>query len=301
MFLTLGLLVFPSHLASVALNGTILALVLVFVARPVAVAVATLPFAYSWRERSVLGWAGLRGAVPVVLATFPVIEHVSNSVEFFNIVFFAVLVSTVLQGSTLETLARRLGLTTNQPALPRPLSESGTIRRLGAEVLEYTIASGDAIAGARVRDLGLPRDAVVSVIVREEQSDPTPRLDPAARRRRAPSSDQRGVRSRHPRPPDALANRTDRTATTASSPDSRAPADLHRLVLERAKRRGRFTSANHRRRARNRTAAHPPRPTRRPLGARRRPLRDNRTACGSRLPTRPHRMVAATDAQRHSR
>ncbi len=172
MFLTLGLLVFPSHLASVALNGTILALVLVFVARPVAVAVATLPFAYNWRERSVLGWAGLRGAVPVVLATFPVIEHVSHSVQFFNIVFFAVLVSTLLQGSTMETLARRLGLTTNQPALPRPLSESGTIRRLGAEVLEYTIASGDAIAGARVRDLGLPRDAVVSVIVREDRAIP---------------------------------------------------------------------------------------------------------------------------------
>ena len=65
---------------SVALKGTVLALVLVFVARPVAVAVATLPFAYNWRERAILGWAGLRGAVPVVLATFPVIEHVSHSV-----------------------------------------------------------------------------------------------------------------------------------------------------------------------------------------------------------------------------
>jgi cell volume regulation protein A len=107
-----------------------------------------------------------------VLATFPVIEHVPHSLQFFNIVFFAVLVSTMLQGSTFETFARGLRLTTTAPALPRPLSESGTIRRLGAEVLEYTIAPQDAIAGALVRDLGLPRDAVVSVIVREERAVP---------------------------------------------------------------------------------------------------------------------------------
>jgi cell volume regulation protein A len=170
MFLTLGLLVFPDQLASVAVKGTVVAIVLVVVARPVAVAVATLPFAYEWRERLILGWAGLRGAVPVVLATFPVIEHVSRSLEFFNIVFFAVLVSTVVQGSTFEALARRLRVTTSIPALPRPLTESGTIRRLGAEVLEYTIARGDAIAEARVRDLGLPRDALVSVVVRGERA-----------------------------------------------------------------------------------------------------------------------------------
>jgi cell volume regulation protein A len=110
--------------------------------------------------------------VPVVLATFPVIAHVPHRLQFFNIVFFAVLVSTVLQGSTFETLARRLRLTTTEPALPRPLSESGTIRRLGAEVLEYTIGPQDAIADARVRDLGLPRDAAVSVIVRRDRAIP---------------------------------------------------------------------------------------------------------------------------------
>jgi cell volume regulation protein A len=172
MFLTLGLLVFPSQLHSVALQGSVLALALVFIARPVAVALATLPFAYSWREQLILGWAGLRGAVPVVLATFPVIDHAPNSGKFFNIVFFAVLVSTVLQGSTFEPFARRLRLTTSEPALPRPLAESGTIRRLGAEVLEYSIAPGDAVSGARVRDLGLPRDALVSVIVRGEKAIP---------------------------------------------------------------------------------------------------------------------------------
>jgi cell volume regulation protein A len=160
MFLTLGLLVSPAHLGSVAVKGAVLAVLLVLVARPAAVAISTLPFAYNWRERTLLGWAGLHGAVPIVLATFPVIEHVPRSLEFFNIVFFAVIVSTVLRGATFETLARRLRLTTSQPALPRQLSESGTIRRLGAEVLEYTIGPRDAIAGAHVRDLGLPRDAV---------------------------------------------------------------------------------------------------------------------------------------------
>ncbi len=172
MFLSLGLLVSPAELPAVAVKGTVLALVLVLVARPLAVAVATLPFAYSWRERSILGWAGLRGAVPVVLATFPVIEQVAHSRQFFDIVFFAVLVSTLLQGTTFETVARRLGLTTTEPALPRPLTESGTIRALGAEVLEYTVGDVDAVAGTRVRDLGLPRDAVVSVIVREERAIP---------------------------------------------------------------------------------------------------------------------------------
>jgi cell volume regulation protein A len=172
MFLTLGLLVFPSQLGPVALEGTVLALVVVLVARPVAAVVSTLPFGFSRPEWAVLGWAGLRGAVPVVLATFPVIAGVPHSREFFNIVFFAVLLSTLLQGSTFEPLARRLGLTTNEPALPRPLAEAGTIRRLGAEVLEYPLAAGDAIAGARVRDLGLPRDAVVNVIVRGDEAVP---------------------------------------------------------------------------------------------------------------------------------
>jgi potassium/hydrogen antiporter len=172
MFLSLGLLVFPSQLPEVAVKGTVLALVLVVIARPVAVVVATLPFTYSWRERCILGWAGLRGAVPVVLATFPVIDQVPHSRQFFNIVFFAVLVSTLLQGSTFEGAARRLGLMTTEPALPRPLSESGTIRSLGAEVLEFTVGAHDAVTGARVRDLGLPRDAVVSVIVRGKRAIP---------------------------------------------------------------------------------------------------------------------------------
>jgi potassium/hydrogen antiporter len=172
LFLSLGLLVFPSDLAGIALQGTVLALVVVLVARPAAVALATSFFPSSLADRAILAVAGLRGAVPVVLATFPVIARVPGSDELFNIVFFAVLISTVLQGASFEPLAERLGVTTREPALPRPLAEAGTIRALGAEVLEFPIGAGDAIAGARVRDLGLPREAVVNVIVRGDEAIP---------------------------------------------------------------------------------------------------------------------------------
>src|SRR3954449_1196789 len=132
LFLSLGLLVFPSELGAIALKGTVLALVVVLVARPAAVWLSTAFFGYTRAERTILAVAGLRGAVPVVLATFPVIADVEGSGELFNIVFFAVLISTVVQGASFEPLAERLGVTTREPALPRPLAEAGTIPALGA-------------------------------------------------------------------------------------------------------------------------------------------------------------------------
>ncbi len=172
MFLVLGLLVFPSQLPDVAVEGTVLALVLVLVARPAAAFAAALgPFGV--RDRAVLGWAGLRGAVPVVLATFPVIAGVPHSTEFFDIVFFAVLLSTVVQGATFEPVARWLGATTTGPALATSaLTETGTIRQLGADAIEVAAAPGDALIGHRIRDLGLPRAAIVNVIVRDGQAIP---------------------------------------------------------------------------------------------------------------------------------
>jgi potassium/hydrogen antiporter len=170
MFLALGLLVFPSQLGDVWLEGTLLALLLVFIARPLTAALATAFDHFSAAERLVLGWAGLRGAVPVVLATFPVIEGVDADRTFFNIIFFAVVISTLLQGTTVEWLAGRLGVTTSEPALPRPLAETGTVRRLGAEIVEYPVGPDDAIVGQLVRALGLPRDALLSVIVRGEEA-----------------------------------------------------------------------------------------------------------------------------------
>ncbi len=172
MFLTLGLLVLPADLLDIAFEGTLLALVLVFVARPVAVIVATAFAPLGMTDRLVLGWAGLRGAVPVVLALFPIIEGVPDAETFFNIAFFAVLVSTLLQGTTFEPLARWLGATTEEPALRPQLVEVGSIRELGADVVEVPISEGDAVIGVRVRDLGLPREALVNVLVRGDEALP---------------------------------------------------------------------------------------------------------------------------------
>jgi cell volume regulation protein A len=170
MFFTLGLLVFPHQLVDIALKGTAVALVLVFIARPLAVMVATAFAPLRTSERIVLGWAGLRGAVPVVLATFPIIEKVPSAAEavtFFNIAFFAVLVSTLLQGSTFTWIAGKLGALTDEPALRSPLVEVGQIRQLGADVVEVPLVEGDAAIGVRVRDLGL-----VNVLERNEEALP---------------------------------------------------------------------------------------------------------------------------------
>src|SRR5215213_8622449 len=170
MFLTLGLLVFPSDLGEVAWTGTLLALVVVFVARPLATAVSTLGSGFELRDKALLGWAGLRGAVPVVLALFPVIDDVPHSEEFFNIVFFAVLLSTLLQGTTIEPVARWLGVTSDEHGRMPSVIEVGAVRELGADVVEHVVRPGDAADGARLRDLGLPRDALVSLIVRGSEA-----------------------------------------------------------------------------------------------------------------------------------
>jgi potassium/hydrogen antiporter len=172
LFLTLGLLVFPAKLGEVALQGTVLALVAAAVARPLAVSLALGTSRFTFPERLVVGWAGLRGAVPVVLATFPVIDGVAQGEKIFNIVFFAVVVSTVLQGATFEPFARALGATSDEQALPAPLLETGAVRRLGAEVAQFAVAPGDAVVGHPVRELGLPRDALLNLVVRGEQAIP---------------------------------------------------------------------------------------------------------------------------------
>jgi cell volume regulation protein A len=112
LFIVLGLLVFPSQLGDVAWSGLALTAVLLFAARPLAVVAALTPFGYRLREQLFLSWAGLRGAVPIVLATFALSAEVSGSATIFNAVFFVVLVSTLAQGMTLEPFARRLGLAT---------------------------------------------------------------------------------------------------------------------------------------------------------------------------------------------
>jgi potassium/hydrogen antiporter len=171
LFTVLGLLVFPSQLPDVALAGLALAAVLIFVARPVAVWVSTLGLRlFSRRERLLLGWAGLRGAVPIVLATFVLSSHVSGANTIFNAVFFVVLVSAVLQGTTLEWVAKKLGLLVSFASAEAPLEVTRDWHSLS--LVEFAVAPDAAIVNSAVRDLGLPRDALIAVLVRGDEAIP---------------------------------------------------------------------------------------------------------------------------------
>jgi cell volume regulation protein A len=172
LFLTLGLLVFPHQLDDNAPEALAIAVVTAAVARPVAAVVVTALSAFSFRERLLLGWAGLRGATPIVFATFPVTEHLEHGLLIFNVAFFVVLLSTVLQGTTIEPAARLLGVTSDEAALPAPLVEPVLLNRLGAEVVQFPVRDTDAVVGHPVRELGLPREALLNVIVRGERAIP---------------------------------------------------------------------------------------------------------------------------------
>jgi cell volume regulation protein A len=168
LFIVLGLLVFPRELGTVAWSALALTAVLVLVARPLAVIASVALFRYGLREQLFLSWAGLRGAVPIVLATFALSANVAGSDTIFNAVFFVVLVSTIVQGMTLEPFARRLGLTTEERPFYDPPVEVVAIRALGGDILEHDVAEGDRIVGLTVRELGLPRSATVMLIVRAD-------------------------------------------------------------------------------------------------------------------------------------
>ena len=299
MFLVLGLLVFPSHLDDVWLKGTVLALVATVVARPLATIVVGAPFGFSLPERAVLGWAGLRGAVPVVLATFPVIAGVPGSTGFFNIAFFAVVLSTVVQGATFELFAKRLGVTSDEAALPAPLMEHGTIRRLGAEVVEFPVGPDDAIVGRRVRELGLPREALLNVIVRGVQAIP-PRGSIGDRGRRSPPRARPpGGRDRVPAAAARLARGPARTAAAAPLGPPRRDG-LHDAAVGRRRRRS-VTSRERLLDRCRRAAADAARQARRGRRPRRRPLRRDRRQHLGRLSAPARRRGAAADARNRGR
>jgi cell volume regulation protein A len=172
LFIVLGLLVFPSQLGPVAASACALTAILVVFARPLAVVLSTAAFGYSLREQAFISWAGLRGAVPVVLSTFALSAGVSGSNTIFNAVFFVVLVSTLLQTATLDAAARRLGVASEpQPSYHAPV-EIGAVHALGGDILEFDVSSTDAVVGARVRDLHLPESALVMLVVRDGQGIP---------------------------------------------------------------------------------------------------------------------------------
>jgi cell volume regulation protein A len=171
LFIVLGLLVFPSQLPPVALAGLGLAAVLVFLARPVAVWASTFALRrFGPRDRLLLGWAGLRGAVPIVLATFVLSSHVGGANTIFNAVFFVVLVSAVLQGTMLEWVAQKLGLLVPVAGTEAPLEVTRHWHSL--TLVEFAVGADHAIAGSAVRELGLPRESLVAVLVRGDDAIP---------------------------------------------------------------------------------------------------------------------------------
>jgi cell volume regulation protein A len=164
LFVVLGLLVFPHKLISVAGSGLALTALLVFVVRPVAVLIATALSAFGFRERLVLGWAGLRGAAPIVLATLALSSGITKAETLFNVVFFVVVVSTLLQGTTLQPLAGRLHVLEQVAAATRAPLKVDPIGPL--QLAHFDVDSDDRIAGTTVSELGLPHDVLVAAIAR---------------------------------------------------------------------------------------------------------------------------------------
>lgn len=169
MFVLLGLLVFPHEWQTLWLDGVILFLVLAFAARPIAVFLGTIGMGLGWREKLFASWAGLRGAVPIVLATYPSAAGISGGNDIFNLVFFAVLLSVSVQGSTLGLIARALGL--SEPSRPTPLYnlELLTMATSDLDLIVVDLPDPQGVPGPRVRDLKLPQGAVITLVTRGKE------------------------------------------------------------------------------------------------------------------------------------
>jgi len=169
MFLALGLLVFPSELIPAMVPGLLAALFLILVARPVAVMITLLPWKIPINEKVLISWVGLRGAVPIILATYPLVAGVPNADMIFNIVFFIVLVSALVHGTSIPSVARWLGVAA-------PLQETQKLSRefdvnpdTHSELLELVIPSDSPVVGKQVVDLGLPKGALIILIQKGDE------------------------------------------------------------------------------------------------------------------------------------
>ena len=166
MFLILGLLVTPSALINSAPSAMLVALLLIFIARPVAVFISLLPFRFSWKEQLYIAWVGLRGAVPIILALFPLLAGLENSDLYFNLAFFVVLISLLVQGWSVAPIARLLKL--GVPPGPEPAMRIDTdIPGHPCEILVYHLTSGSVLTGLAPAQLRLPQSARVTAIVRD--------------------------------------------------------------------------------------------------------------------------------------
>ena len=169
MFILLGLLVFPQDLLKVTGQGLLLSFLLMIVARPVGVFISMLFSKYTVNEKLLISWAGLRGAVPIVLATYPLMAGLDHSGLIFNVVFFVVLTSALLQGATITPLANFLKLTEkSRPTIPHSL-ELVSIGKTNNEMLEILVQKLSAVAGQQIKDVKLPEDSVITAIIRDEK------------------------------------------------------------------------------------------------------------------------------------
>jgi cell volume regulation protein A len=165
MFVLLGLLVFPDQLPEVAVQAVVVAVLLMFVARPIAVGLTLLPFRLPYREIGFVSWVGLRGATPIILATFPVAAGVPDAERIFDVVFFVVLTSVLVQGASIPFAARRFGMV-EDGAATRPVSFDTVITGdEGPRLREIVVEPGADAVGRQLVDLGLPR-GVLLVLVR---------------------------------------------------------------------------------------------------------------------------------------
>jgi potassium/hydrogen antiporter len=166
LFVLLGLLASPGRLGGAVLPAIVVGLVLLFLARPLSVALSATPFRVPVREQAFLSWAGLRGAVPIVLATIPLSERVPGATGLFDAVFVLVVVFTLVQGGTLPPVARRLGLTAPAEAAEL-LVETAPLDRMQADLLQLDIPPGSRLAGVHVDELRLPPGAAVTLVLRD--------------------------------------------------------------------------------------------------------------------------------------
>ena len=169
MFLALGLLVFPSQVVPVAGRALLLSLVLILVARPVAVLVALAPAHIRFRETLMVSWVGLRGAVPIILATFPLVEGIPEAELIFNVVFFIVLTSVLLQGTTLPVVARWLGVEAPLPARRAYPIEAAGVHDGDVDLHEIDLPATSPVAGRPIVELGLPEQALVVLVGRGDR------------------------------------------------------------------------------------------------------------------------------------
>jgi cell volume regulation protein A len=166
MFLTLGLLVFPSRLVPIIGSGLLIAACLIFIARPASIFVGLLPSVLGLREKIFVSWVGLRGAVPIVLATYPLLAKIPQADLIFNVVFFVVLTSVLLQGTSIPLVAKWLRV--DAPAPPKriyPL-EYTPVGGIKAELQELAIPAGSNVIGKTLVELKLPTGFLIVLIAR---------------------------------------------------------------------------------------------------------------------------------------